>query len=228
MGNARRELNDRVGKRRVGVGGKAPNSGRSVRRRLLALEIVVVLMVPRAAVFACAPQPMLSVQPRASAAPGTQVTVEGTNFEGQVELRWNGLDGALLASSTGAFVVTIATPEAPDGLYALVALERKQDGSIGGVARTPFQVAWVNPITPTSPPRTTTFSDADQSSSKFFAVGWMISGAIVLLLTGAVLGARTTRRRRTISTPGDEGLAKQEVSGCERHGVARVKDDPRP
>ena len=204
MGNPHRRVSrtvvpDRSGGRRRTCGRVGPFPPGAVTFGLL-----VIVLTAMGAAWACVPQPVLSVQPLASGPPGSQVTVEGANFAGgRVELRWNGLDGPLLFSATGAsFAVPISIPDGADGLYALVALERQQDGSVGGVARTAFQLVRSTASTLASPPQATSSTDDEASPSTVVAVTLGIAGAIALLVAGAAVGAATTRHRGATRPPG--------------------------
>jgi hypothetical protein len=110
---------------------------------LLAAVLVPALSVIGAAgALACVRQPLVVVQPQSSGPPGTRVTVAGTGFsDDRTELRWNGQDGPLLGTATGPeFSVPVTIPEAPGGLYSLVAVLRSPDGSIGNAVRASFQI----------------------------------------------------------------------------------------
>lgn len=166
----------------------------SARGVCVVFEILFGLVTAISPSWACVPQPMLAVQPRASGPPGSEVTVDGANFQGgRVELRWNDSDGPLVGSAVGrTFSIPIRIPDVPPGLYALVALEREEDSSVGGVARTAFQLV---DTLPTSPVGITSTEDAE-SPSTVFAVVLGAGGAIALLFAGAAGGAARARRGR--------------------------------
>lgn len=223
MGNAHPRVSrtpapDRSGGRRA----LSPRFGSS-RSAAVAFGIAVILLTAAATAWACVPQPVLSVQPLASGPPGFQATVEGANFEGgRVELRWNALDGPLLASATGgSFTVQVNIPDAADGLYALVALERRQDGSVGGVARTAFQLARSTASSAASPPQPTSTRDDKESPSTMFAVTLGVAGAAALLVVGGGVGAATARRRRTVAPPGAPEPARTDERAPGASGFGR-------
>jgi hypothetical protein len=147
--------------------------------------------------WACVTLPHIALSPRASGAPGAQLTVEGADFEQHVELRWNAVDGPLLASGPSpTFSVPVTLPDVADGLYTLVAVERGPGGVAGNIARTPVQVTRGAATTPTTVKPATR-----SSSSNAFAVTVGIAGAIALLLVGGLAGARLTRRQQSEPAP---------------------------
>lgn len=194
---------------------RAPSGDGSVRRRaarwllsprvtVAGFALLVITLTTMSTAWACVPQPALSVQPLGSGPPGSRLTIEGANFDGgRVELRWNGLDGPLLGSGTGgSFTVPITIPDVPDGLYTLVALERRQDGSVGGVARAPFQLGRSTGSASTSTLPPAGVGDDQDSTSTVFPVTLGVPAAIAVLLVGAVAGAAIGRRRRAATVVG--------------------------
>lgn len=99
--------------------------------------------------WACIPQPLVSVDPRASGPAGATVNVVGSNFpSGEVEVRWNSVQGELLGkvSSGGSQVsVSIDIPQTGEGLYALIVFIRSPSGGIGSSARAAFEVTAAGP-----------------------------------------------------------------------------------
>lgn len=176
-----------------------------VRRRILSTGVglmwgvVAVLIAAGNASWACVPQPLLTVLPRSSGPSGAQVTLEGLHFTGAVEIRWNAVDGPLVANATGApFSVVGTIPDATAGLYALIAFERDPAGGIVGVTRSAFEVTGEGP--PASKPVASRAAPppprSDTSSSTAFAAGLGAVGGFVLLAAGASWGARWERRRK--------------------------------
>lgn len=151
--------------------------------------------------WACTAQPsILSVGPMSSA-PNTEVTVTGRAVAaGPVEVRWNALDGPMLAKvgadARGDFVTTITVPNARPGVYSIIAVAQNT-----GVARMAFEVtpsssgaeeaaraprpAWaVGPVTPRSSP-----------SSPGLAVGSaLLAAGLVTLFAGAATASVQRRR----------------------------------
>lgn len=146
--------------------------------------------------WACVPQPNIWLQPRSFAAPGEQLTVEGVNFEQNIELRWNGVDGPLLGSAPSpSFSVPITLPDVPDGLYVLVALERAQGGGMGNVARAPVQLAREKGPTDDGSVAVPTADDSQPSRSTVAATVFGLAGSVSLVVVGAIAGASRARRR---------------------------------
>lgn len=143
--------------------------------------------------WACIPQPMLLVEPRASATAGAAVTVRGLNFTRRAEIRFNGVSGPLLETADGEqFRAKVRVPRAPAGLYTLVALTRDQSGSVSGMASAPLEIAAGPPgLSPgAARPRRT----RDASSGKL-GPALAAAGGFGLLLLGGLTGALLARRR---------------------------------
>lgn len=109
-------------------------------RRVFVGIIGVGLLTMASAAFACTAQPQVrySLLPEA-ASPGATVLVEGSyvRTQGQVEVRWNGVSGALLAVATpaqGEISVPVQVPDVAPGVYSLMLV------TDSGVGRTPFEV----------------------------------------------------------------------------------------
>jgi len=165
------------------------------------IALVVVTLLAATGAWACFPLPVLSVQPRASGPAGTLVTVEGVDFGGGVasEVRWNAIDGPLLGrGSSDRFSIPVTIPQAGDGVYAIVALVRKTDDSVGVKAVAPFQVSSstggdsVEPVKPVDAPRSSS-STSGLSTGATAALALLGGG---LALAGGVVGAFLARRRR--------------------------------
>jgi len=173
---------------------------------LLCFMAAAVGMVALAARgWACVPQPLVTVHPQASGSSGSEVTVEGVAMAGATEIRWNGVDGPRLATTTGtSFSVPVTIPPAGEGLYAIVAFERRPDGSIGSSGSAAFQVT-PEPDRggePRSSPSTSTPAQAGPSPASSQSAGGgtalAVVGGVVLLALGALGGAVLSRRRRTV------------------------------
>lgn len=121
----------------------------SSRRPAVCISFLLCLLVVGAArsAFACAPSPYLSVTPSSGWA-GSTTTVKGENFQQlDVEIRWNGVTGTVLATTKGpSFSESVTIPNVEPGVYYMVAVARAADGGVKGRASGAFEVT----------PRTTT------------------------------------------------------------------------
>lgn len=144
---------------------------------------------------ACVPQPLLSVEPRASGPSGTQLTVRARDVPGMnSEIRWNGAEGPVLATAESKrdFSVSVTVPDVEPGLYALVVIGRYTEGGVAGTGRAAFLVTDGNGTSvPSAEARTTDRSEGAEGSS----VGLALGGAGLLAL-GCIGGGLLTRRRR--------------------------------
>jgi hypothetical protein len=157
--------------------------------------------------WACVPQPLIAIHPRASASPGAQVELEGLAFNRvPVEIRWNGTDGELLGESTGpSFKSTLAVPRVTDGLYTVIALERLPGGAAGGTARASLLVSADGPPGPNpqpgGDPAANARQDAQDAEASLEAEGsspapfWLLIPAASLFVLGAFTGSLLRRRR---------------------------------
>jgi len=158
--------------------------------------VLVALASGWAAAWACVPQPLVTVKPQASGPAGSQVTISSTAVSGSAEVRWNAVDGPSLATATGPdFSVPITIPASPDGLYSVVVLGRRADGSVGPSASAPFLVTSPG-ASPALLPRPKT-AVTQPSTSESLSVPVAAAGGVGLLVVGAVVGALVTRRRRS-------------------------------
>ncbi|MEX2289761.1 MAG: hypothetical protein WD794_05470 [Mycobacteriales bacterium] len=172
--------------------------------RAMAAVGLLLSMAVAATAWACVPQPtIVAVQPRASGPAGGQVTVLGDNFDGApVEIRWNGLQGALLGTGNGpSFSIPITVPDGEPGLYVLTALSRQPGGGVGGTARASFQIeagdgAGGAAATPGSHEEDGPAAAAGPAASSLVAgaaVGVFAAGALTMWL-GTRLGRRSAGR----------------------------------
>lgn len=93
---------------------------------------------------ACVPGsylPFVTLQPAFGPA-GSPITVQGLHFlQAPVEVRWNALDGIRLEATHGPdFSSTVTIPEEQPGLYAVVVVSRRPDGSVADTEIAMFQV----------------------------------------------------------------------------------------
>jgi hypothetical protein len=131
------------------------------------------------------------------------VTVRGTAFGSQpVEIRWNTLDGPKLATVQGPDIsANITIPPSADGLYSILAFERRPDGSVGSSGRAAFQVTSTGGPTPVASPQGATSTTngpsgtQTQKSSSGLSTGVATFGGAVLLVAGLIVGSLLGRRR---------------------------------
>lgn len=174
---------------------------RSIGGGLVAAVLTVVLAGAGLA-WACVPQPYIVLRPLASAPAGTMVTVEGQNFAGdRHEIRWNGIEGDLLTTASGAyFSVPFTVPAASPGVYSLVAMTREAGGTVGNVATASFEVTGPGSKTSGShlpdQPAKAEHGAAGTTPDPF--VTGMAGGAVTVGLAGSV--AVLARRRRSTRT----------------------------
>lgn len=178
--------------------GRGGGAGGGLVALAVTAMVVVALALLSGGAWACVPQPLITLTPMASGPPGTEVTVNGYAINGQAEVRWNALDGPLLADALGpVFSVPIVVPEAEEGLYGLIVLERAADGSLGSTARAAFEVTGepssAAPADTTTPPESPTTGAASSGAS--VPAGLAAAGAVGLLALGGAGGAALARRR---------------------------------
>ncbi|HUP68633.1 MAG TPA: hypothetical protein VM142_02340 [Acidimicrobiales bacterium] len=114
---------------------------RAVWATTVAASGLSVLALAAGQSWACVPQPLLSIKPDASGPASSEVLVEGNSVPGAVEVRWNALDGPMLARPTGPnFSSAVTIPRADEGLYAIVVIGRAPDGSVSATGRAAFEV----------------------------------------------------------------------------------------
>lgn len=187
------------------MGSKRESSVRSLsgprRWRLASLLFLGVagVAIPGSEAWACVPQPLVTVTPKASGPPGTEFTVNGYAIAGRAEVRWNALDGPLLASADGpVFSTTVTVPEVAEGLYSVLVLERSADGGLGSTGRASFEVTAVPPTAPLTgnegPPSTASGASGVPAGSSI-PTGTAAAGAVGLLAVGGIGGAVLARRR---------------------------------
>lgn len=176
--------------------------------------VLTVVLCGAAAAWACVPQPLISIQPQSSGPAGSQVTVDGVSLgPGPVEIRWNRLDGPTLAKSSGPnFSQPVTIPEAPEGLYTIIVIQREPGGAIAGSGRAAFQVSAPGVSRPVAPAGRTSEGAGQGGTSNTSSAGldpalaW--GGGATLLVVGGVGGAWFSQRRRGIRGTADDDLAQ--------------------
>lgn len=159
--------------------------------------------------WACVPQPLVSLQPTGSGPAGGEVTVNGVSVAGDAEIRWNGLQGPLLATVAGpAFTSKVKVPAADPGLYTIIVLERTPSGGVGSTGRAAYLVTSGGPApapgAATPPAGTEPTGEAPVATgSRGDGLSPVLAGAggVVLLALGAVGGLLLSGKRS--SQPAD-------------------------
>lgn len=174
-----------------------------------ALVLVAALIYAGSTAWACVPQPILSIEPLASALPGARFSVAGERFSaGVLEVRWNGLDGPLLAGGSGPSIhAEVAVPEVPPGLYTVFGFNRGSDGTVGVVARSAFEVLGRDTAVGT------TRSAKHSSSSSWPAAAGLLGAGFVLAIAGFLAGRG--RRRSSAAAPAPEAIVVRPSEGAE-------------
>lgn len=179
-----------------------------------ALVLAVAAALWAAAAWACLPQPTVSIQARSSGPAGSDIVVQGENFPGPVEIRWNAVDGPQLGAAPEApFQTSVKVPAVDEGLYTVVGVTRAADGSVRSVGRTPFLVD-----------RTGSQAGAGVSgrtgvvqgtSGSWYGVAVVAGvGALLLLLVASMFLVRRQRAgaHRTVSAPDGRGSSSGQMS----------------
>lgn len=168
---------------------------------LMVLAAVGLVGAGGVAAWACVPQAnLITLAPRSSGPPGTEVTVEGLGLDpGPAEIRWNAADGPLLGEGNGPVLsVPVTIPDAEEGLYIVVVVARQPGGGIGNTARAAFQVTGADGVGTASPPAgegTAVDEPTDAAGSTATTVLTLAAGAGLMGL-GILLGSRFGRRPR--------------------------------
>lgn len=108
--------------------------------RSIVMAVAAFLAVASAA-WACTSQPRIFALSSQEAPPGSEVRVTGQTVapQGEVEVRWNDVEGPVLARTaadgTGSFSAVVRIPEARPGVYTILAVAGGE-----GVARSALEV----------------------------------------------------------------------------------------
>jgi hypothetical protein len=112
---------------------------RALAFAVLLMTLPALLIAGRA--WACVPIPVLTVLPHPSGPSNSTFSVQGENFPGPVEVRWNSTEGQLLARVDNPTAFTrVRVPSVAPGLYVVTMLSRQADRTVGAIARAPFYV----------------------------------------------------------------------------------------
>lgn len=164
------------------------------------IGVAMLVLGCASAAFACSVQPQVSYSllPE-SATPGATVMVEGQNVRARtpIEIRWNGVNGKVLASvspDSGAFAVPVQIPEAAPGIYSLMLVTES-----AGVGRTAFEVIGSAADAPTSAPTGQLWPNASDAAQRGATDPSLVGvGLLALGLVGLFAGSTVAvaRRRR--------------------------------
>jgi hypothetical protein len=170
---------------------------RRFSRRWSVLVGLVTLALGTAGVaWACVPQPLISLQPRSSGTAGSEVTVDALALDpAPVEVRWNGLDGQLLATASGPqFSVPVTIPQVPEGLYTIVVFARDRSGAVGSSGRAAFLVISSSDSQAglSAPPPTATTSSLPPGSDRPSPA--LLVPGLGMAVVGGLVGAAVVRR----------------------------------
>ncbi len=170
-----------------------------------AASAALVITVAATSARACVPYPYVFVEPRASAPPGTQVTVSGSGFGADsLEVRWRAIDGALLVKANGpTFSVPVTVPDEPPGLYTLLVVSRGRGGEVLGATPTVFDVTGAGAGNPPEPPTTATQPAEAPSPVPTASIEIPVAGAlgVALFAAGVAAGVLARRRRQAAPSP---------------------------
>jgi hypothetical protein len=156
-----------------------------------------------AAAFACTNLATLNLSSTAGKA-GDVVTVTGSSFSAAradapaipVQLRWNGVDGKVLAEATpdkaGNISATFTVPEGAPGYYVLVATQKDAKGvdAYGTPARASYQILGPNGQSVVTPPASGIAASVPSAPSSAGIIALTVAlGVLGLALFGAGLVA---------------------------------------
>ena len=106
--------------------------------------LVLVLGITSAAWACTGSPPQISALAPQMGLAGSEVRVAGGNFAGPVELRWNSVNGPLLATAVdgASFAVPVTIPaDAQPGIFYVVAVQRTSAGDVLTKVSQTFEVA---------------------------------------------------------------------------------------
>lgn len=149
----------------------------------LVLTVAAALVLLGAGAASAAPE--LSLSP-ASGPAGTEIAVSGTGFaSSEVEIRWAGPSGPLLASATGPdFSVTAVVPDQAANSYPVVAVVL--DGTSLSTSNASFQVTPSPTTTTVESAVPTTSPEPSQEEATVSPRGGGVSGGIDPAMPGTV------------------------------------------
>ena len=173
-------------------------------------------VIAGAAAFACTNLATLNLSSTAGKA-GDQLTVTGSSFRvarsgqadpGAVVLRWNGVEGTMLAEvkpdRAGNISATFNVPDGQPGYYVIVATQRNAQGvdAYGTPARASYQILGPNGqsvIQPAASPAGTVGTEGSSSGIIALTVGLGVLG-LALFGAGFIAFVRQARRAPAAAT----------------------------
>ena len=182
------------------------------RGALLVTAAAAVSVVVGATAFACTNLATLNLSSTAGKS-GDPVTVTGSSFNVNsrdlsastpVNIRWNGTEGAVLATvmpdKAGNISATFAIPDGQPGYYVIVATQKNAQGvdAYGTPARASYQILGANGQSVVTPAVSSAGSTVASSPSSSGIIALTVGlGALGLALFGAgfVAFVRQARRR---------------------------------
>lgn len=168
--------------------------------------------------WACTAQPVMTVR---SSTPGGDVSappevtvasagtsvivdvstpelIDGSTSVGAVEIRWNTLDGAVLANARGSsFSVPVQLPaDAAPGVYSLLAVSRDRSGAVQTKASSAVQITALGAPAATASPwadrgRAVSTASSSGATGPFAAgIGLLALGLVALAVSFTVMSVR--------------------------------------
>lgn len=182
-------------------------------KRLLVPAMATVagaVVVMGATAFACTNLATLNLS-KAAGQPGETVTITGSSFRvakagpsNAVQLRWNSVDGAVLAEGVpdpaGNVSMTATIPQAQPGYYVLLATQRTPEGKdeYGTPARAAFQIlgpGGESVVAPTGAEASGTVASEPASAGMIALTAALGIGGLALFGAGVGAFVRQGRRR---------------------------------
>lgn len=178
-----------------------PEGQRILARCVSAVVVLLIaLVVGSFAPAGAEVRGLVVVQPQPSGPPSGRVQVVGLGFEAGsgVEVRWNGIDGPVLASAVGPdFIAPATVPEAAgEGLHTVVVLSRDPNGVITDASATNFLVTDAN-AAPVAVSAEVPGSGPAEGSVPPTSPGLWAAVLAGLVVLGGGLGYGYRRRRRS-------------------------------
>lgn len=170
---------------------------RSPRRWPVAVGLLTLALGAGGSAWGCVPQPLISLQPRSSGPGGSKVIVDAIAVDpGRVEVRWNGLDGELLATAEGPkFSLPVAIPQVTEGLYTIVVLARDANGAVGSSGRAAFLVTSSSDSSASSSSPPSMVSTPSPPPSSDVASPALLGMGLGVAVVGGLIGAAVVRAK---------------------------------